>query len=73
MPFREIAEAIGRGLNVPVASKAPEEAGEHFGWFAHFAGIDAPASSQWTREVLGWEPTQAGLIADIEQAGYFGG
>jgi len=55
-----------------VASKAPEEAGEHFGWFAHFAGIDAPASSQWTREVLGWEPTQEGLIADIERAGYFG-
>jgi len=73
VPFREIAEAIGRGLNVPVVGKAQEEAGEHFGWFAHFAGIDAPASSQWTREVLGWEPTRAGLIADIEQAGYFGG
>jgi len=63
--FRDIAEVIGRRLNVPVAAKSTEEAAEHFGWFAHFAGIDCPASSQRTRDLLGWQPTQPGLIADL--------
>jgi nucleoside-diphosphate-sugar epimerase len=71
VPFREIAEVIGRRLNLPVVSKTPEEAAEHFGWFAHFAGIDCPASSQRTREVLGWHPTQPGLIADLDHPRYF--
>ena len=65
IPFREIAEAIGKGLNVPVVSKAGEEAAEHFGWFAAFAGLDCPASSKLTLEELGWEPKQPGLIADL--------
>jgi len=69
--FREIAEVIGRRLNVPVVSKTPEEAAEHFGWFAHFASIDNPTSSQRTRELLGWEPAQPGLIADIDRPRYF--
>lgn len=67
VPFREIAAAIGRGLGVPVESRPPE----HFGWFAMFAGMDAATSSAWTRRALGWRPTEAGLIADIETAGYF--
>jgi len=67
VPFREIAAAIGRGLGLPVESRPPE----HFGWFAMFAGMDAATSSAWTRQVLGWEPVEAGLIADIEGAGYF--
>jgi nucleoside-diphosphate-sugar epimerase len=69
--FREIAEVIGRRLNLPVVSKSPEEAASHFGWFAHFAAIDCPASSQRTQELLGWQPNQPGLIADIDRPRYF--
>jgi len=68
---REIAEAIGRGLNVPVVSKSQEEAADHFGWLSHFFGIDAPASSALTRGRLGWRPVQPGLIADLNAAHYF--
>src|SRR5271155_4378466 len=71
VPFREIAEVIGRRLNVPVVSKSPEEAANHFGWLAHFVAIDCPASSAQTRQGLGWAPKQLGLIADIDQAHYF--
>jgi nucleoside-diphosphate-sugar epimerase len=71
VPFREIAEAIGRGLGVPAVSIPPEEAAAHFGWFAHFAALDAPASSDQTQRVLGWEPTQRGLISDLDQGRYF--
>ena len=72
VPLREIADAIGRGLKVPVVSKSPEEASEHFGWLAHFAGADMPASSKLTQERLGWRPTQsAGLIADLDHMSYF--
>ncbi|QJW99758.1 SDR family oxidoreductase [Frigoriglobus tundricola] len=72
VPFREIAEAIGRGLTVPVVSLPPEKAGEHFGWLASFAGGDMPASSALTRERLGWHPTGPGLIADLDHVRYFG-
>lgn len=68
---REIAETIGEGLKVPAVSIAPEKAGEHFGWFAHFAGLDMPASSEWTRKILGWEPTGPGLIEDLTNMKYF--
>ena len=71
VPFKEIAEVIGRRLNIPVVSKSPAEAAEHFGWFAMFAGIDAPASSAQTRAQLGWEPQEAGLLADVDHAAYF--
>ena len=71
VPFREIAEVIGRRLNIPVVSLSPEEAANHFGWFAHFAGIDSPASSLWTREQMGWEPKEIRLIADIDRPSYF--
>ena len=73
VPFRAIAEAIGRGLNLPVVAVAPDKAADHFGWFAMFAGADIPASAERTRARLGWAPTQAGLIADMESAGYFAG
>lgn len=72
VPFRDIATAIGRGLNLPVRAISPEEASDYFGWFALFAGIDNRASSAWTREVLEWTPSGPGLIADIDHAGYFG-
>jgi hypothetical protein len=70
--FKEIAGVFGRRLGVPVVSKTQEEAAAHFGWFAHFAAIDSPASSVLTRERLGWRPTQPGLIADLDHPRYFG-
>jgi nucleoside-diphosphate-sugar epimerase len=72
VPFRDIAAVIGRRLGLPVVGKPPEEAAEHFGWFSMFAGMDVPTSSERTRALLDWEPTQPGLIADIDQPGYFG-
>jgi nucleoside-diphosphate-sugar epimerase len=71
VPFRDIAGVIGRRQNVPVVSKTPEEAAGHFGWFAHFAALDNPASSQRTRELLGWRPRQPALIPDLDRARYF--
>jgi nucleoside-diphosphate-sugar epimerase len=71
VPFREIAEVIGHRLKVPVVSIAPEEAANHFAWFAHFAAMNVPASSQKTRELLGWKPKQPGLIADLDREQYF--
>jgi nucleoside-diphosphate-sugar epimerase len=68
--FGAIAKAIGEGLNVPVVSRSPEEAAGHFGWFAPFAGFNCPASSKQTRETLGWQPVQPGLIDDI-RSNYF--
>lgn len=71
VPVREIAEAIGRGLKVPVVSKSPEEAAVHFGWLGIFMGRDLTGSSARTRERLGWRPTGPGLIADLDRMEYF--
>jgi nucleoside-diphosphate-sugar epimerase len=71
VPFREIAAVIGRHLNIPVVSKSHDDAANHFGWFAHFAEMDLASSGQRTREVLGWQPQQPGLIADIDHPRYF--
>jgi nucleoside-diphosphate-sugar epimerase len=71
VPFRDIAEVIGRRLNVPVVAKSPEEAADHFGWLAHFVAADCPASSAQTQERLGWRPTQPGLIPDLDRPSYF--
>lgn len=71
VPFKAIAEVIGRRLNLPVISKTPEEAAEHFGWFTLFAGMNSPTSSERTKALLGWQPTHRGLIVDIDQPGYF--
>ncbi len=69
--FKEIAETIGKHLNLPVVSITPEQAPEHFGWFASFAGIDAPASSEATRQNLGWEPVNVKLLDDMANGTYF--
>jgi nucleoside-diphosphate-sugar epimerase len=71
VPVRDIAEVIGRHLDIPVVSIAPEEVMAHFGWLGAFIGFDSPASSTLTRELLGWEPTQQGLIADLDEGHYF--
>ncbi|WP_413987720.1 SDR family oxidoreductase [Labrys okinawensis] len=67
VPTRDIAEAIGRRLELPVKSIAPEEAQAAFGWLAMFAGRDMPASSAQTRRKLGWQPSGPGLLADLER------
>lgn len=67
VPFREIATVIGRRLGLPVESRSRE----HFKWFAHFASSDLTASSAKTKAVLGWQPSGPGLIADLDQPGYY--
>jgi len=71
LPFREIAEVIGRHLHVPVVSKSVEEAAAHFSWMGTFAQLDLGASSALTQQRLGWQPTQLGLLTDLEQGDYF--
>ena len=71
VPIRDVAEVIGRHLDLPVVSVTPEDAGAHFTWLAGFIGADSPASNALTRELLGWQPTHPGLIEDIEQGHYF--
>lgn len=68
---RDMAAVIGRHLDVPVVSVPESEAGEHFGWLSGPFGMDSPASSALTRELLGWEPTGPGLLEDLEQGHYF--
>ena len=71
VPMREIAEAIGRGLKVPVVSIPAEQAAEHFGFLGLFVGFDMPASSTITQERLGWHPSGPGLISDLDHMRYF--
>ncbi|WP_382309990.1 SDR family oxidoreductase [Herbiconiux sp. UC225_62] len=70
IPTRDIAEAIGQQLGVPVASVAPDAAAEHFGWIGAFFGLDIPASSALTQELLGWTPTGPTLLADLGSGAY---
>jgi nucleoside-diphosphate-sugar epimerase len=71
VPTRVIAEAIGRGLGLPVVSVPAEGATDHFGWIGGFFAADAPASNDLTRELLGWQPTHPGLLDDLAQGHYF--
>lgn len=70
VPYRDIAEAIGHGLQVPVMSKSPEEAAAHFGWLGMFVGRDLIGSSVETQRRLEWRPSGPELIADLEQMRY---
>ncbi len=71
VPYRRIAEAIGRQMGVPARALSPDEAAAHFGPLALFVGGNGPASSRRTRERLGWAPRQADLIGDIDHPDYF--
>jgi nucleoside-diphosphate-sugar epimerase len=71
VPFRDIAATIGRHLGLPTASITAEEADAHFGFLASFAGLDNPTSSAATQELLGWRPTHAALIPDLDEGHYF--
>lgn len=70
VPTKEISEAIGSRLNVPIASKSLEEAAGELGFVVYAYSRDSPASSAKTRDQLGWKPEQPGLIADVEKT-YF--
>jgi len=70
VPTRDIAEAIGRALGLPVTSIAPDDVQDHFGWIGTFFSMDLAATSAMTRELLGWAPTGPTLIEDIDAGGY---
>ncbi|WP_234535683.1 SDR family oxidoreductase [Streptomyces shenzhenensis] len=69
--FRQIAEGIGRGLDLPVVSVPPTEAEAHFGFLSAHAQADNPSASTLTRDLLGWKPVQPGLVDDLGQGHYF--
>ena len=69
IPFRKIAEVIGRSLGLPIEPRTAD----HFGWFGAFAAADIPASSERTRTALGWQPSGPDLLADLVRPGYFTG
>jgi nucleoside-diphosphate-sugar epimerase len=71
VPFRDIAEAIGRHLDVPVKSIVAEDANDHFGFLGALVALDNPTSSAHTQELLDWQPTHPGLIDDLDQGHYF--
>ncbi|WP_026440814.1 SDR family oxidoreductase [Acidocella facilis] len=71
VPFRQIAEVIGRRLNLPTVSMTPGQAARRFSWLAPFVAYDNPASSDLTRESLGWRPTHPGLLSDLGGEAYF--
>jgi nucleoside-diphosphate-sugar epimerase len=71
VPFRQIAQAIGRNLGQPATSIAPDEAEKYLGFLGALAQLDNPTSSELTRELLGWRPTHPGLLADMDEGHYF--
>jgi len=73
VPFRDMAEVIGRHLSLPVVSIARDKAGAHFGWLGGLVSLDIPASSTVTQKLLEWRPQRPGLIADLDEGHYFEG
>jgi nucleoside-diphosphate-sugar epimerase len=68
--LRQIAEAIGAGLRLPVESITPEQATDYYGWLAQLARLDLPASGALTWERLDWVPTGPSLLADLRDTDY---
>lgn len=73
VPFRLMAEAIGRQIGVPAKSVTPEEAGTHFGGLAVWVTGSGAVSVEKTKTSLGWEPREIGLIPDIDRPEYYSG
>ncbi|MEU1350033.1 SDR family oxidoreductase [Streptomyces sp. NPDC005786] len=71
VPLRDVADAVGRRLGLPVASVSAEDADAHFAWLGGLVGVDGPASSALTRTAFGWQPTHPGLIEDLDKGHYF--
>lgn len=71
VPFKTIADIIGKHLELPVVSLSAGEAEGHFGFLARFAGLDLSTSGARTRDLLGWQPTQPGLVPDLDAGHYF--
>jgi hypothetical protein len=71
VPIRTAAELIAERLGVPAVSVAPEQAADYVGWLGRFWAFDGPASARRTRELLGWEPTGRGLLADLRHGRAF--
>jgi nucleoside-diphosphate-sugar epimerase len=71
VPFRDIAEAVGRHLNRPTVSIPAEQADAHFGFLGALVMLDNPTSSTVTQQLLGWRPVHPGLIADLAERHYF--
>jgi nucleoside-diphosphate-sugar epimerase len=71
VPIREVAEIFAALLGIPAVAVTPEQAGEYVGFLGGFWGLDGPASAQITRDLLGWQPTRPGLIADLKEGHYF--
>jgi nucleoside-diphosphate-sugar epimerase len=66
VPLREIAEVIGKSLNVPVRAISPAKAAEHFGFLTYFVSSDFRSSSEHTRQTLGWDPVHPGVVANLD-------
>jgi nucleoside-diphosphate-sugar epimerase len=71
VPIREVAEIFAARLKIPAVSVTPGQAGQYVGFLGGFWGVDGPACAQITRDLIGWEPTRPGLIADLEAGHYF--
>ena len=70
IPARDIAQVLGKGMDLPVKSIPASDAAEHFGWLGGFVGLDMLASSEWTQKALGWHPTGPTLLEDLSQMDY---
>ena len=71
VPIREVTDILAAHLGIPAISVTRERVGEYVGFLGGFWGFDGPASAQITRDLLGWEPTRPGLIADLKEGHYF--
>jgi nucleoside-diphosphate-sugar epimerase len=70
VPIRELAETLAERMDLPTRSVPADAAGEHFGWLAGFIAMDMSASSDITRDLLGWTPEGPTLLADVKAGHY---